>query len=125
MKNWKEYLYHRGADAAMDAEFDSAASYGKVKLGETVIFWRAGLRWCAVPLSRVQRIYRQVELVHGKLCCGGASFDIQRLILVLDDSQTLELVVGDNEIGDQVKRAAENLFGALQRAHPELQYGKP
>ena len=124
MKNPKEYTYTRDKNAALDAQFENAVPYGKVKLAPDHIFWKAGLRWYTVPLSRVLQAYRQVEYVYGKLCCGGTNFDIQRLVLVLDDEASLELVIGDNQIGDLMKRQAEALFQALQNAHPELQYGK-
>ncbi len=120
----KAYIYTRNEDAALDAQFQNAARYGKVKLGTGVIFWKKGLRWYALPLAQVRRVYRQVEHVYGKMCCGGASFDIQRLILELHDGTSLTLVIGDNEIGDQMKRDAEALFQSLKDTHPELEYGK-
>lgn len=72
----------------------------------------------------MRRAYRRVEIVNGRLCCGGASFDIQSLVLVLDDGSSREIVIGDNEIGDSLKRKAERLLRDMQEAHPELQYGK-
>lgn len=124
MADKKAYIYTCGKDAALDAEFQNGTLYGKVKLGPGVIFWKKGLRWYALPLDQVQRAYRQVEFVYGKMCCGRASFDIQRLILVLHNGTSLELVIGDNQIGDQTKRQAEALFQSLKDAHPELEYGK-
>ncbi len=124
MKNPKELTYTRGKNPQLDTEFEVAVPYGKVKLTPDRIFWKAGLRWFAVPLSRVRQAYRQVEYVYGKLCCGGSNFDIQRLVLVLDDETSLELIIGDNQIGDHIKHQAEALFLALQDAHPELKYGK-
>lgn len=120
----KANIYTRGKDAALDAEFQSGTLYGKVKLASDMIFWKKGLRWFCLPLDQVQRAYRQVERVYGKMCCGGASFDIQRLVLVLRDGTTLTVVIGDNEIGDQMKRQAEGLFQSLQGSHPELTFGK-
>lgn len=122
--NLKAYTYLKGKDTALDEAFSAAVSYEKVKLGKDVLFWKSGLRWFAVPIERVQRAYRQVELVQGRLCCGRASFDIHRLILVLTDGTELAIHIGDNEIGDQVKKKAENLFRSLKDTHPELQYGK-
>ena len=124
MKTPKEFTYTRGKSSQLDADFEAAVSYGKTKLGTNHIFWKAGLRWYAVPLSRVRRAYRQVEYVYGKLCCGGSSFDIQRLMLMLEDGTSLTLVIGDNQIGDHIKRQAEALFLALQSAHPHIQYEK-
>ena len=119
MVNLKQYIHTKGNDPALDAEFDSAMSYSKVRAGETNLFWRNGLRRYAIPLFQVQRIYRRVEPVYGKLCCGGKSFLIEGLVLVLHDGSELVL-----HIGDDVKKEAEELLEALKTMHPELQYGK-
>lgn len=122
--NLKPYAYSKGRDAPLDSEFSGGTAYGKVVLSTKHLFWKAGLRWFAVPLSSVQRVFRQVEFVYGKLCCGGFSYDIQNLVLILNDRTELILHIGDNQIGDAVKKEAEALYQALQDAHPELQFGK-
>ena len=86
--------------------------------GQTAVFWKNGLRWYAVPLTQVQRIFRRVEQVVGRLCCGGQNFVIERLVLILKDGS--EVVI---HIGDDVQTSAEALLQALKDAHPELQYG--
>lgn len=118
--NLKPYIYKKGLDAQLDIQFTQAQDYGLVKPGETVIFWRAGLHWHVISLSQVQRIFRRVEPVYGKLCCGGHSFIIERLVLILTDSTELELYIGD----DMEKKAAA-LLDVLKSAHPEIQFGKP
>lgn len=122
--NLKAYTYAKGKDTALDEAFAAAVPYEKVKLGKDVVFWKSGLRWFAVSIAQVQRAYRQVEPVRGKLCCGRASYEIQRLILILTDGTELAIHIGDNEIGDWVKKKAEELFQSLKDTHPELQYGK-
>ena len=71
-----------------------------------------------MPLANVQRIFRRVEPVYGKLCCGGHSFIIERLVLVLTDGTEVEIYIGDD-----VEPQAKALLQALQDTHPELQYG--
>lgn len=119
-----EFIYTRGKDEALDEAFQWGTPYGKVKLGENELFWKAGLRWYVVPMNRVRRAYRRVEFVQGKLCCGRASYDIQSLVLELDDGTSREILIGDNEIGDAMKHKAEALLASLQAAHPNVQYGK-
>lgn len=117
--NKKQYVYEKGLDPALDAEFALAGAYGKVKPGNTAIFWKAGLRWYSLPVEKVQRIFRQREGVLRKLCCGGKSFFIERLVLVLHSGEELVL-----HIGDDVARDAEALLARLREIHPNLQYGK-
>ncbi len=117
--NVKQYAYSKGTNAILDAEFAAAKAYGNVRPGETVIFWKSGLRWCVIPVEKLQRIYRRVEPVYGKLCCGGRSYLIERLVLVLQNGEELVL-----RIGDDVRKEAEALFARLQELHPHIQYGK-
>lgn len=119
MFSYKPYLYTKGADLSLDAEFSSATAYGKVKPGETSLFWKSGLRWYRIPLTNVQRIFRRVEAVFGKLCCGGRSFLIEWLVLILHDGTELVLHIGDDE-----QKKAEALLQVLKQMHPEILYGK-
>lgn len=115
----KEFLYERGISTQIDGQFDSGKGYGKIRMGSDALFWKEGFRWYAVELSRAERIYRQVEYVYGKLCCGGRTYDIQRLIVMLKNGTTLKL-----HIGDDMQTQAEALFEALKAAHPQIQYKK-
>jgi len=81
MANYKQYLYTKGT--ALDGEFSAAPAFGKIRPGKHHLFWKSGLRWYGIPLTDLQRIYRRVEPVFGKLCCGGRSFIIEWLVLVL------------------------------------------
>lgn len=117
--NLKEYVYTKGSDPTLDAQLAAATAYGKIRPGTTALFWKAGLRWYCIPFANVRRIFRRVEPVYGKLCCGSKSFFIERLVLILTDGTELEL-----HIGDDVKKQAEALLLALKEAHPELQFGK-
>ena len=119
MTNHKQYIYTKGNDPVLDAEFEEAKAFGKVKPGKSAIFWRYGLRKYALPVDGVQRIYRRVEQVFGKLCCGGRNFVIEWLVLVLQDGS--EVVI---HIGYDVKKQAEELLEHLKMLHPEIQYGK-
>ena len=72
--NLKPYVFKKGMNPALDAQFSAAVDYGWVKPGQTAVFWKTGLRWYVISLSEVERIFRRVVPVYGKLCCGGRSF---------------------------------------------------
>ena len=116
--NLKPYVYKKKANPALDAEFAGGKDYGWVRPSQDSIFWRSGLHWYVVSLAEVQRIFRRVEQVVGRLCCGGQNFVIERLVLILKDGS--EVVI---HIGDDVQPAAEALLQALKDTHPELEYG--
>ena len=116
----KPYVYKKKETPALDAEFAAGQDYGWVRPGQTAIFWKNGLRWHVVPLSQVQRIFRRVEPVYGKLCCGGNSFIMEKLVLILKDGTELELYIGDD-----IEKKAAALLEFLQTGHPEITFGKP
>ena len=70
-------------------------------------------------MAEVQRLYRQLEPVIRRLCCGGKSYYIERLVMILKNGE--ELVI---HVGDDVPKEAEALLAALKELHPQLQYGK-
>ena len=100
-------------------ELDSAARFGNLRLGEKRLFWKSGLRRYAVELSRVRRVWRQEENVYGKLCCGGRSYVIHRLVVKLEDGRELTL-----HIGDDAKAAAEELLRVIAQRFPHIAIGK-
>lgn len=119
MTNYKPYVYKKGIDPAMDADFVAAQEFGKVRPGSSYLFWKSGLRWYSIPMDGIRRIFRRVEPVYGKLCCGGHSFIIEWLVLHLPEGGELVL-----HIGDDVKKKAEELLEHLKQIHPEISYGK-
>ena len=120
MTDLKPYLYTSKVDAALDADFANALRCHQVKAGETGIFWKSFVRWYTVPYSRIKRIFRRVQDVRGRLCCGGRNFRIERLVLILDDDTELELYIGDD-----VGKDAAAFLQSLQTRRPEILYGKP
>ena len=117
MANYKQYLYTKGT--AADSDFSAAPAFGKIRVGSSHLFWKSVCRWYSIPLPDLQRSYRRVEQGFGRLCCGGRNFVIEWLVLVLCDGRELVL-----HIGDDVKKDPEALMEHLQRAHPQIQYGK-
>jgi len=116
----KSYRYIAKEDAALDAEFATAAHYENVKLGTGHLFWKPMFRWHVIPISQSTRIFRRVQDVHGRLCCGGRSFRMEKLVLILKNGEELEI-----HIGDDVGKKAKALLEALQTGHPQIAYGKP
>ena len=116
----KDYRYITGEDATLDADFSQAVRYEKVKLGDEHLYWKPMFRWHRIAMSQVQRIFRRVQDVQGRLCCGGRNFRIEWIVLQLKDGTELEI-----HLGEDVGAKAKALLEALQGKHPELQYGKP
>lgn len=99
-------------------EFDTAARFGNLRLGVKRLFWKRGMKLYHVELDTVRRVWRQEENVYGKLCCGGRSYVIHRLVLKLDDGKELPL-----HIGDDAKAAAEALLHTIAERFPHIAIG--
>ena len=120
VKDLKPYRYTAKEDTALDAAFAKAERYENVKLDGEYLFWKPMFRWHRIPISQAQRIFRRVQDVRGRLCCGGRNFRIEWLVLLLKDGSELQI-----HVGDAVGPTAQARLEALQVQHPELQYGKP
>lgn len=117
--NMSTTVYHRKDDPEIDQEFREAPFYGKVKIGSRHIFWKKGLRWMMVEAAKIQRAYRRIEAVDSKMCCGNVNFDIQKLVLILNDDTSLAIFIGEG-----MPKEAEALYEKLKNAYPQIQYGK-
>lgn len=115
----KDYLYTKGVNTDLDAQFADAQKIGKVRLGTTVLFWRAAFKQYVISLDRVQRIHRRINPHVGRLCAGGKNYDIEYLVLILEDGSELVVHIADNN-----KKLALDLMEALKQTHPEIPYGK-
>lgn len=119
MKELMEFQYRKKEMELTDQEFESSSRYGKIKLGENRIFWKKGFSWYQVEFDKIYRIYRRIEAVDTKMCCGNVNFDIQKLVLVLKDGTEVEALIGDG-----MPREAEVLYEKLKERAPEICYGK-
>lgn len=119
MGDRKELRYQKRENELLDQQFDQAFRYGKIRLGMDTIFWKKGLAWYHIPFSKVSRIYRRIEGVDSKMCCGNVNFDIQKLILVLHNGEELELLIGDGML-----KEAEALYKRLKEQCRGIEFGK-
>ena len=100
-------------------EYDHALPFGNLRLSTGRLFWKSGMKLCALEMSTVRRVWRQEENVYGKLCCGGRSYVIHRLVLKLRDGQTLTV-----HIGDDAKTEAAELVQTITERFPHIAVGK-
>ena len=100
-------------------EYEHALPFGNLRLSSKRLFWKSGLRLCCVDMTTVRRVWRQEENVYGKLCCGGRSYVIHRLVLVTEDGQQLTLHIGDDE-----RAAAEELLRVIAERFEHIAVGK-
>ncbi len=117
--DYKPYRYTKENHPELAAAYKTAPAFCKVRVGQEGLFWRSGLHRHYIPYAGLRRIYRRIEAVHARLCCGGHNFDMEYLVLDLPEGG--ELVI---HIGDDVQKQAKALLEHLKQVHPEIPYGK-
>ena len=65
-------------------------------------------------------MFRRMDMVYGKLCCGGRTYDVQMLVIIDDQGREIEI-----HIGDDMKEKAEALYEELKELYPQVTFGKP
>lgn len=104
--------------AVLKEEYQAARQIGAVRLGETVLFFRTGLRTYFIPYTEVKRCFRRVYQVPVKMCCGAGEIDYEHLII--SD--------GEKEIADiqlPGTKAAQELIRVLKERMPEADFRSP
>ena len=105
--------------AALASEYKTARQIGRVRLGELRLFCRAGLRVYYIPYRDVRRVFRRVQLVPAKMCCGRGDLEVENLVVCGEDDRELFQVQLPGT------RAAKLLMTELERRIPEAAVGKP
>ncbi|MDD7738645.1 MAG: hypothetical protein SOT28_00175 [Fusicatenibacter sp.] len=112
--------YSQSISKELADEFSKSAPYGKVRMGTEHLFWKKAFSWKYLPYQEIRRIYRRVEAVDTKMCCGNVNFDIQKLVLELKSGEEQEVLIGEG-----IPSVAEQLFRDLKEARNEITYGLP
>lgn len=100
------------------ADYQSGWVVGKLRVGQSHLFFREGGQTCCVPYSAVQYCYRRIEATPARLCCGAGNLETEYLMLIGGDGQLAKIQVPDG-------RAGKVLLERLRPLIPHAQFRKP
>ena len=106
------------SEEALAAEFRAARDLGKVRIGESGVFFTRLSGTAFLPWEAVERVWLRQEEVNARLCCGTANFDQFYLMVLGTDGRERKGQVLSKELG----REALDRIGRLA---PDLPLGKP
>ena len=106
------------ADPALAAEYKAARAFGNVRVGDSHLFIRSGMRNYALEHSGIRRCYRRVMRVPMKMCCGSGSLDVEHLVVEGDSGELAQ-------VQPPGTRAAVALMELLKERMPEVEYALP
>ena len=104
------------SDAAVAADFESAAVYDKALIGALGVYYRDGFKTKFVPYPDLERAFIRVQEVNGRLCCGRAVFAYFRLILVVKGKEWGDVMSED-------EKAMDDALAAIAQRSPSTAIG--
>ena len=99
-------------------EYDAARAIGTIRTGETVLFFRSGLRTFYIPYAEIERCFRRVYEVPMKMCCGKGELEIEHLIVCASGREIADIPLPG-------KKAAQELMRILKEKMPDERLGTP
>lgn len=106
-------------DAVLRNEYRSGRAIGVIRLGESVLFFRAKLKTYYVPYSGITRVFRRVQLVPARMCCGRGDLSIENLVICgRDETEIAQIQLP----GD---RAGKALIEELKVRIPDIPFTCP
>lgn len=103
----------------LSSEYKAAREIGRVRLGELRLYLRAGLKTYYIPYRDIRRVFRRVQLIPAKMCCGRGDLEVENLVVCGEgDAELMQVQLPGT-------RAAKMLMEELQTRIPEAEFGKP
>ena len=99
----------------LQADYAAAEKQEKLKLGEKCLYIAHTLYTEYIPYEAIERAYRRVEDVRGKLCCGVTTYEIHHLVMVMGGKEVKVLLESEDAARKALERIAEK--------NPQVQIG--
>ena len=99
----------------LQADYAAAEKQENLKLGEKCLYIAHTLYTEYVPYEAVERAYRRVEDVRGKLCCGVTTYEIHHLVIEAGGKEVTVLL--------ESKEAAQMALDRIADKNPKAQIG--
>ena len=113
--------------ALIKREYETARQIGTVRTGETLLFFRAGLKTYYIPYDAVRQCFRRVYQVPVKMCCGRGEIEYEHLVLCAaptgEDSPEVPVEIADIPLPGT--KAAQELIRLLKERMPEADFRSP
>ena len=68
-------------DAVLTDAYKAGHAVGVLRMGNDHLFFRAGLKYYAIPYTDITRCFRRVMQVPARMCCGKGNFQIENLVV--------------------------------------------
>ncbi len=105
--------------AALTADYKAAREIGKVRIGETALFFRVRLKVYYIPYGDVKRYFRRIHEVPLRTESFGGDLAVENLVVCGEnDAELIQIQLPGT-------KAAKILIEELKGRMPDAAYGKP
>lgn len=105
--------------AELASEYKGAREIGKIRIGDSYLFCRNGLKTYYIPYSDVHRCFRRVLEVPVRNACIGGDFSIENIVVCGEgDVELLQVQLPG-------AKAAKITYEELKTRIPHAKFGKP
>ena len=105
-------------DALLKQEHSGARIIGNLRIGESVLFFRSGLKTYYVPFADVKRCFRRVLAVPMKMCCENGELEVENLVIGDSDRELAQITLPGS-------RAAREVIRILKEKMPDADFSAP
>ena len=70
------------SDAELQADYEAADRKEKIRLGEKCVYISHALSAEYLPYTSIERVFRRLEDVCAKLCCGVVPYEVHHLVMI-------------------------------------------
>ena len=106
------------ADAALNAEYNAGRAIGNVQLGNRYLFFKVKRKVYYIPYTDITRVFRRVQLVQTKMCCGKGNLELENLVICGEAGELAQVQLPG-------ARAGKILLEEIPKKAPHVQIGKP
>ena len=106
------------ADAALNAEYNAGRAIGNVQLGAQYLFFKVKRKIYYIPYGEITRVFRRVQLVQTKMCCGKGNLELENLVICGEAGELAQVQLPG-------ARAGKILLEEIPKKAPHVQIGKP
>ena len=72
---------------AVQADYEAAQVFERLRVGETGVFFRDGLKTRYIPYDEMDRAFIRVQETRSRMCCGQANFNYFRVVFTHDGKE--------------------------------------
>ena len=84
---------------ALETAYQNARSIGVLKIGENCLFFRSGFRTFYIPFADIRRVFRRVQLVQARMCCGRGNLSVENLVICGDKGELAQIQLPGEKAG--------------------------